>query len=527
MTPNQKQPSSQIPKWDIAALIDLEYLSEEVETGDGNDLKQRDRAFFLSVRDGRKFSPEALASRPIILREWVTHRRQSPEFPEPGPGEVISEALDALRFWGFLVCVLVGATFAWGALNITGRLVNVILFWCLTVGIPFALTLIGYYFLLGEKFPRLPGPPGILRIWLCRLLVNVGCRTTRLLQRKSPQEHAIRRARLVGEIKRRTSGHGHLLMDTLGSLLHLLGLGLVTGIFLSVVLFRSFSYQDYGWQTHSGWLTETKLHSIVRMTSSPWAWFAGEGSGYPTEIQIRETRIFRNNGPTGGNPAASETWSSFLLWSCLVYGVLPRLGLYALGYVHLRRALARADFLKFDALWRRLTIPEVRMELPADENYPDMILPANLQDTGIPLHGPSLLLIPAELDAQHVAERLRFPLRNHDIEFDTSVSLPSLPLERQSLLQSLLNSPNVRPSRFLILRESFMPPNESFIRFLQKIRQSSGDNVPIHVVLLHDASAPQATQHLAAWHSRLDPLGDPLLSLVTISIEPEISTSSP
>jgi hypothetical protein len=47
MIQNQKDLTGPLLKWDLAALIDLEYLSEEVKPADGNDLKQRDRAFIV------------------------------------------------------------------------------------------------------------------------------------------------------------------------------------------------------------------------------------------------------------------------------------------------------------------------------------------------------------------------------------------------------------------------------------------------------------------------------------------------
>jgi hypothetical protein len=526
MSQRHPQLSNRLSQWDVASLIDLDYLNEENADLD-TDIKKRDRSFYLKLAASCSSNPIDLASRSAVLRLWVEEQRESPEFPKPGPGETIVEVLDAFRFWGFLVCVLLGATFAWGALNISGGQVNVILFWFLTVGLPFSFTIFGFYLLLGEKFSQLPGPPGILRIWLGRWLVNTRSRTTRLLQRKTPQEHAIRIERFLGNIKRRTSGREHFFMSALGSLLHLLGVGLVTGIFLAIVLFRSFSYQDYGWQTHAGWLTEKRIHSIVLMVSSPWAWLSGEGEGYPTKSQISETRIFQNNSSVGENLPASETWSLFLLWSSLFYSVLPRLGLYSLGRAHLRRALDRENFLRFDTLWRRLTIPEVTVQAPGKEISLDKPLPHPIYEPAEAVQGPTLLLIPVDLDTSQLRARLQPQLRRLNLEFSSVDQLPSLPSERQSLLQSFTVSKTNCPSRLLVLQEAFMPPNQSFVRFLKNLRETFGIHVPIHVVLLRDSEAQDSTQHLEAWRSRLDVIGDPLLSLVAIFLEPEMPLSTP
>jgi hypothetical protein len=291
------------------------------------------------------------------------------------------------------------------------------------------------------------------------------------------------------------------------------------------MLFRSFSYQDYGWQTHSGWLTETKVHSLVGVASTPWTWFAGDGDGYPTKAQIHETRIFRNNASGVGNPSASVTWSSFLLWSSLFYGLLPRFTLCMLGYLHLRRAFDRENFDKFDALWRRLTTPDVRIEIPIDVPLDPAGPRTNLPMSKKSVQGPELLLTPVEFNTPDHARGFQAALRGHDLSFNEIRTLPSLPAERQKLIDSLSVQTSVRPSRLLILQESCISPNESFVRFLSMLRSALGRGLPIHVILLHDSRHPRAENHLTAWHNRLDPLGDPLLSWVAIIIEPDKPTS--
>ena len=526
MLQHRSKLSEATPKWDVASLIDLEYLNEAKSNLD-IDIKARDRAFYLALSKSGGLDPAAITNKSIVFRRWVDERRQSPEFPKPGPGETTAGILALARFWGGLGCVLLGALFAWGALNISGRQVNVIQFWCLIVGLPFFFTLLGFYLLLGDRCSRFPRPPGIFRIWLGRWIIDAGNRTTRLFHRKSSQEHALRISRLSGEIKRRIHGRGELLTVAFGSLFYFLGLGLVTGIFLAIVLFRFSSYQDYGWQTHSGWLTETKVHSLVGVVSAPWACFAGDGDGYPTASQIHETRIFRNDATMRENPAASVTWSSFLLWSSFVYGLLPRLALCVLGQIHLRRAYAREDFHRFDALWRRLTMPDVRIDTPAEDPLPPTMAPRVLHQPAEFIQGSDLLLAPIEFNVPEVSEKLQTALRSHDLRFDSVITLPSLPSARQSLLASLADPATGSPARLLILQESVMPANQSFVGFLRKIRQTFGVRLPIHVLLLHDVAAPNADQYLAAWRSRLDPLGDALLSLITIRIEPNIHTSSP
>jgi Protein of unknown function (DUF2868) len=521
MTQNQTKSTNPPLKWDLAALVDLEYLSEEVEPADGHTLKKRDRDFYLSLKDDCKLSEQVPDIPSIVLLEWIAHRRQSQQFPKPGPGDTTAELLAVVKFWGFLGCVLFGALFAWGSLNISGKQVNVILFWCLTVGLPFFMTILGFYLLIGARFPRLPVPPG-LRVWVGNLFIDAVSRTRWFVRLNLPQGFNGGADGIAGVIKRRMQGRREVLNIVLGSLAHLFGLGLTTGIFVSIVVFKSISYQDYGWQTHSGWLTDIKVHSLIKVVATPWSWFAGDGLGYPTTTQILETRIFHNDAANREYPVASVTWSSFLLWSSFFYGLLPRFALWGLGRIHLRRVFNSLDFGKFDAIWRRLVIENVEVEHPdADVSIP-MTAPRVPQNTNLTLQGPVLFLIPAELNFKEISERSRLPLCRNDLSFSEVVPLPSLPIPRKVLVDSLSTPSKIPPARILILQESFTPPNDSFVRFLKELREAFKDNLPLlplHVVLLHDPMALRAKLFLEAWSSQLDPIGDPLLSSVTICLE--------
>lgn len=520
MTQSPFQSTKQSVQWDFASLFDLEYLSNENPDQESN-LKKRDRSFYRNLEKDQSLTPADLVNRSFVFRLWVDERRKSPEFPQPTHGEIISETLGVFRFLGFLVCVLVGGSFAWGSLNISGRDANVLVFWSLTIALPFIFTLFGFYFFLREGFPQLPGPPSILRIWLCRWLVNASGRSTNIFKRKIPQEQAIRLERIVGDIKRLGSGREHFFMSALVSLLHLLGIGLVVGILLAIASFRLFEDQGYGWKTHSQWLTESRVHSIVRNVSLPWAWYSEEGDGYPTKIHISETRISQNGASAGGNPATRETWNMFLLWSALIYGVFPRLALYVLGQLRLRRAFDRENFLRFDALWRRMTIPNVTIEPPVEDTSsetPSLNETSNRHEV---TQGDVLALVPIELSTPQFISELRGSLRIHHLEFSSDHRLSSLPSERESLLKSIADSQNNHLVGALVVQELFMPPNQSIVRFLQKLRETVGTHLPIHVVVLQDPGAQNSAHHLAAWRSRLDAVGDPLLFIVPIMIQPE------
>lgn len=523
MNPSKKtlDPS---PEWDISCLIDLEYLHETREVD--VDTNKRDRELFREECKHRQFGPEAASSPGNVLRIWVEARRRADDFPRPGPGERVAEALAEFRFWGGIAGILIGAIFAWGALNISYKQVNVILFWILTIGLPMCFTSFGFYLLLLHRFVSKPRAPGMFREWIKRKVLNMAANGMQFVNRQASQEDLVRIKNLAGLIKRRTFGRSPVMNAEISGLAHQLGLGLIGGIVIAIASFRLLSYQDYGWQTHTAWLTTERAHSIVRSVALPWDAFAGDGAGYPSLEQIRNTRIFRQSASSEPNPSASVAWSSFLFWSSLVYGLIPRLLLMLMGRVALRRTYETIDFSKFDSLLRCLNQRDVVIDFPEDELprstsniVPKAAHPADQRQFGNLDHrspvvaGPAILLAPNELNTPQTIHRIRGAIRGQDLEFDRVQPLPSLPSERSKWLESFEESFTQRPSRVLILQNSVKPPNQSFMRFLEDIRGKLGVHLPIHVVLSHQESHPNANNHLVAWRSRFNSVGDPLISL--------------
>lgn len=520
MSPDPKPSFQQAPKWDLASLVDREVVIELDRHKSADDLKRRDRMIYLEVLRIHGLTAPPSNSSGAVLRHWIEAIRRSEDFPQPSPGETLEDLYGVVKILGTLACVVAGFMFAWGALAIAGRQVNVILLWCLIVGLPLGMTVFGAYLLFWGKLRGMNGVGGVLRSLLARLLVSMGSQTAVFVRREVSQEQADWVGRQYGRIRRSFHGRGAALTLYFESLAHYLGLGAVTGIFIAILTFRLFSFQDYGWQTHTGSITEGRLHSVVGAIAVPWSWFAADGAGYPTISQIHDTRIFRNQPQSKSNPDASNTWSSFLLWSSVFYGLLPRMALCIAGGIRLRRAIDLVGHEKFDALWRRMTVPDVVITSP-DE--PD--IPATEPFAGHPVVSEnsgvsSVLLIPSKLDTSTIVDTIRGRLRVEGIGFDKVELLPSLPTERQQLADSLAASSVRPPSRILVVQESHMPPNQSFERLITKTFQKTcGDSVQIHVILMHDDHVPHASQYLDAWKGRLY-RGNPFIHLHTVPFNP-------
>lgn len=521
---NQKN-AIPIPNWDISSLIDLEFLHETRQTD--VESNKRNRQIYQEKRTGLRLDPSIQTKPGDILRIWVEAYRETKRVHELSPGQNVAKKVAEFRFWGCFIGIFAGILLAWGALNISDKQINVSLFWILTIGLPLTITSIGCYLLFTKYNVRSSCNGGFLIEWIKSKILNMAADSMRLVNRQASQENLAQINKFAGLIKRRSYGRSPEMTAEVHSLAHQLGLGVMGGIVIAIASFRLFSYQDYGWQTHTACLTPEKTHSIVMAIAVPWDGFTGDGIGYPSLDQIRNTRIFRNSPSSVANPSASIAWSSFLFWSSFVYGFLPRLLLLFFGRVVLRRTYETIDFSKFDSLLRCLNNRDVIIHFP-DGELPYSPHDVTLKGNDLPSQrtnrdpdhrlpatsGTALLLAPKEFNTLQELGRIRPEIDGQDLGFDEVQLLPSLPTERSKWLGSFVASSTPRLSRILILQDSFKPPNQSFERFLREIRSKFGGRLPIHVVLVHKKSHPNAANHLVAWRSRLDPImGDPLISL--------------
>lgn len=494
-------------EWDLGALVDLEYFADSGEDGEqtgadaASDPRERDRAFFLDLE---KSDAATAADRGRVLRSWVAMMRRT--VPGATPGMAVAEVAGVMRGWGGLAGFMLGALFAWGALNITGRQVNVTLFWLLVVGLPLMVTLLAFLPLL---FRRAGGSPGVLRGWLAGWLAAAAEKTAITLDRKTPQASLARGKRLRGTLKRQLAGRGQIAGGALVCLLHGYGLAVALGIVASIALFRTVAHQDYGWSTH--WLEDRQMHTLVRSVAWPWSGITGDGAGHPTLEQVRGTRVFRDRGPLDAPDGASAAWSSFLLWSALCYGVLPRVALMAAGRWRWRAALRAFDFERYDELWRRMTTPAFGIDVPRDGVAP-AVHPALATSRATP--GAGMLWTPANLGDAETLARVERALRERQFDVLGVEPLPDRPSQRRERVEACAGRDL---PRLMLLQSASMVPNQSFMRMLRQLREAIGPRVPLHVVVLVDADTPGDTDpSVEAWRDRLDAIGDPWLGLVTL-----------
>ena len=520
MTAGHHKPDDPV-SWDIGSLIDLEIAVSRDEGDKSEDLKRRDREFFRTLESAGT-PAKLLKNRSWVLWQWLQFRK--PELTADGttPGGEVAGWLDTIKNVGFCLLFLLGATWVWG--NLSSKAVNAPVFAVLTTGIPFVLSCAGFYLVLSHRVPRMHTAPSIFRGIVAGVLTK-GVRSGIRHLRGRLDADRVRTVRAsLGALRIRLAERGGIVVSRLTSATHLLGLGMVIGISVALFWFKTASYQNYGWMTHASWMNEATIGGFVRTIATPWRPFAGEGKGYPTAEQIARSQFFLNNEPQETNRAANVTWSSFLLLTSLVWGVLPRVGLYVAGKRDHRRALGAETFTqhRFEAPWSRMTRPDVKIVRPITLGPDPKILGkgGGIENLDKSEGLRNILLVPSEISAEKLVERIRTAL---DHEYGLAVvetqRFPSLPNERAALLDQI-GTPSAGAIELLLVQEAFMPPVRELLRFLSTCR-GRFPNASIRVILVGKTIGecqwdPPSESDRSVWSEKITSLGDPRLSLVLL-----------
>lgn len=278
-------------------------------------------------------SPDS--ARPIGLKTWLEGRRS-------GIGRKFALALDAVSLGLFLLALSAGITTVLGLYRWNG--INVTIFVAVVLGVQVAILAgasIAWLFRrkAGEAYSVVQSIIGVLArrltgdresVWWHSLITQGGAGRRALLWRL---------ARVV-----QTAG----IAFNLGAIAALVGL----------VLFRNVGFF---WETTTEAAMRGWLEQAVNIIAAPWSWI--DSASAPDARLIDATRWWpEKSASLSPGPAA---WWRFLLWSLVVWGMLPRLILRFLCQWNEGRSLAALDFQSrhHRTLWRELTGGEVRGEI--------------------------------------------------------------------------------------------------------------------------------------------------------------------
>lgn len=503
-----KTTSNSCDRWtpDLSSIIELE-LAEAFDVGiERKTLNQRDKEVIRHIHAAGLGDKD----RSQILQQWLESRRADPEFSRfqvHDRLQVISRRMAGL---GAIISGMLGATFAWGALNLRagGESVDVIIFWCLTTLLPAALTLLATILLLRDAVStNAEGPSGIREL-LAKFL--------RWRWRKTSSGVSERWIRAVGELEMRLATREGILGAMLSQLIYRMGFAGVLGIWLAVVSFETFKDQQYSWKSQATWMTEERVGKAASAIAGPWSWF--DPSAKPTREQVEESRVTPDSPRPSQRLEARMAWISFVNMSVLVYALIPRLVLLGLGRIRMRRLLAREDFgpERFSKLCRRLLHPGSGFtfdeDAPKQQPPPGCAAPPEKQ---LP-RKVNLLLIPKGVSSKEINLAIAQAAKEEGFAIDRTESFSPLPKEQEELFTRLAAAMRQEVEAIFILQDFSLPFMASFERLHQRLRHHFCSETPIRVILVSTENDAQE-RNRSSWEPGIGRLRDPFLSMTILN----------
>jgi hypothetical protein len=513
--------------WSLADLLDLEFLldkdRQEIMAGGEEKLHRRDREIYQKIE---ALCPDSDAKRlsSCLLRHWLEQRRKAASAldSEPLPGQIFFELI-RISCWLFFGAALVSG---WGLvfsfLTYGGKApINVATFLALFVGTQLLLLFILLFFLAAGRLktrPQLPLTYSLIQRGLLALLKKLGRRffsskSYPWLEQLSGNFHA------YGDL------YGLLFMLPVFLLIQLAAVGFNLGI-LAGLLFKVMTTDlAFGWQTTLTTGPEA-VARLVELLALPWSWLFPAGTGYPDPAQVEGSRIILKEGIRHLNSTALSSWWPFLFLCVTVYGLVPRLLLYAGGRVaahHLLRVF-QFDSAAHHQLLQRMQTPilttseKEKPRQPAVDSVEEKKAP---ESKTRPTAGRALLLVPEELREEYPVDILRARIGRQAGYREMEVFFFD-PYDDQPALAGASFSTVVadRQEPVLLLQEAWQPPINEFLHFLGHLRKQLGNKVLITVFLIgkpepNSPLTPPRSQDRAVWMDKISALGDPRLGVLS------------
>ncbi len=290
------------------------------------------------------------------------------------------------------------------------------------------------------------------------------------------------------------------------------------GVLLALLVSVVFTDRAFGWQTTLD-VDASSVSELVETVATPWAWYFGEGEGFPNEEQVEGSRIVLKEGIRGLETMDLAAWWRFLAFGVLVYGVFPRMLFYLLGKWQTRSALARYDFRNASAerLIQRLQPEDVRFDAERVEQGAERVerdvervdALASVRKTVVCLCSKELVES-FDKDALREALAKRWKLSNSIVEVST--------YESGKIAEAF--SELGQDAQIALVFESWMPPIREIERQVRGLRSEMDERSLIKLVLLGIPSSTSElislraeSQYAEAWHSFVQRMGDPYLIL--------------
>ncbi len=490
-------------RWALRDLVDLETALEADRERSPDEVEARDRAWAQALPPGA-----AIAKRPERLRWWVEGVVRADGEAET-PGDRVAQAGELLGRGLGLAGVVLGAITGAGVLRYQGEApvnVNGFLFVLILLQI---VLLVGS--LLGVLRLRMARRPGLISGALGSLWEWVLVRFERWRDRAGQQVALPSAASGLGVFYRYHRDVAAYRVLRLGQVFGIgFNLGAITAIFLILLV----ADRAFGWQSTLIQTPET-FHRLVELLAVPWSGWLPAAA--PSLEAVEGSRIILKEGVAALETPNLIAWWPFLVMAVVVYGLLPRVLLWAAFWGLERRALARRSFngLRYEDLDDRIQAARSQVQTGvADRQWLDAAEPA-------PTEAPATTTSGGE------------PRRAYTLLIDTDNAAPEAALVRAveaackgrveavSRVEALLES-GIRPERVALVVESWAAPVAEDLERVRQVRAALPADAPIRVLLLPipGQAAPDARWE-AHWKRFLAQARDPNLSVSPLHIEPE------
>lgn len=331
--------------WNIADLIDLEFLLNHDEGEDLDRLAARDRQIYTELP-----SPSKEARPPALLRSWLSSRREALH-PEEGeialPGHAWQEMLCLFFALALLTGLFSGGGLAFSFLAYSGKEpVNVAAYFTVFVLAQafLFLLLVGSAFfrkLQGKNFIEASLLYRLLRRLFTGLLEKLMARVRKKTSQKVAAETRLKWSASAASVRQIRQRYGLVFLRPFFLIVQVFGVSFNIGV-LAATLFKVIGADlAFGWQSTLQ-VTPASVHELVHGIALPWSWLPN--SFIPSLSQIEGSRLILKEGIYHLINADLTSWWPFLCLSVFCYGLLPRLVLLIMVSLQQQRDLARLDF---------------------------------------------------------------------------------------------------------------------------------------------------------------------------------------
>jgi len=302
------------------------------------------------------------------------------------------------------------------------------------------------------------------------------------------------------------------------------GLAFNAGALAVCLYLITFSDLAFAWNTTLQ-VESVSFHKLLKAIAAPWVYIYP--AGLPSLNLVEMIRYFRIEGQyqvPGAmgrtvDPVAVGGWWTFLVFSIIFYGLIPRLVALVFTQLKLSRTLHKLPLntADYDALYDRLTVPRVEMHAPKPEleirsEHIGEITGENIY----PEKGPCLVVLWRDIALDPVAAvdliKSRF---NWDCKETLTAGGFDFSIDKNTYSQ--LTSDKQDKTPILVLVESWEVPDRSILHFLEAVRKSTLPERPLIIGLVNTERSGKAIQpdhdDWQSWRDILLKVEDPYLRI--------------